>query len=148
VSRLSRETRLIVGRNFIETLILTAMQLELVAPSLELSESVVMRLEEELCAVAYSMPIIKQVYHRTILDIVGEMFPDLPKPDIKYCFAYETLKQWLLQHVGIVMGEKIKYMHTKDVDSWIRRTAIRICRTAIMSVFYKTSIVMIGVSHG
>jgi len=132
---------IIHGRNFVETLILTLTQYELVSPTLEVREFVTQRLEEELCGLAYSYPIIRNIYKATVLEILKEMFPELPSPELHGCFIYEKVLEWLKNHQHHILGPRAEFMPEPDVEKELRRIAIKVVRTAVMSAFYRCSMV-------
>ena len=140
---MSQPKPIIVGRNFIETLILTLTQYELVNPNIEVRERVTQRLEEELCALGYSIPFVVNSYRQTVARIIEQQFPDLPKPDLKGCFLYEQVLTWLNRHRVQIFEKQIEVLHLRDVDLKIKMIAVRIIRSAIMSVLYKCAIVSV-----
>lgn|GEM_PF-6732584 len=134
---------IIQGRNFIETLILSLTQYEISTPSLEVKESVTKKLEEEICALSYSIPFIKNFYHQTIYKIIEEMFPDIAKPEFKTCFAYDEVLDWARRHRTEIFKERNEILTIRDVERELRALTIKIIRTAIMAVVYKSSLVSV-----
>ena len=135
---------IIHGRNMVETLVLTYAQFELVSPSLEVREFVCQRLEEELCALSYSFPTLSRTYRETVARILGEMYPELPKPDLKGCFLYEQVVEWLKNHSYKIMKRNPELLPRRDVEREIRTTAIKVVRTAVMAALYGSAMVSVS----
>jgi len=140
---MSQKYPMILGRNFIETLVLTLISHELTSPNLEVSELITTKLEEELCSLSFSMPMITNMYREATLKVIEELMPDVPKPDLKGCFMFEQVKNWLYVNRHIVLEKRSELLHVKDIDRQLRYLSTKISRTAIMSVFYKCSLLTI-----
>ena len=137
------EPRLILGKNYVETLILTFEQFLLQNPGdLGLQEYIVKKLERVLCSIAYTVPHIRNVYHSKVREILGEMFPDLPKPDFKTCFVLGTLVEWMRSNRGdIIKMSELGVISMDEVNEKIRESAIDIIQTAIFSTLIEASII-------
>jgi len=132
---------IIHGRNFVETLILSLTQYEMINPSIEVREFVTVKLEEELCALSYSIPMLANIYREVVSDILNDLYPDLPRPELRGCFIYEQLLEWLRAHYHHILGERGDFMPERDVERELRRIAIKVIRSAIMAALYKSSMV-------
>lgn len=134
---------IIHGRNFVETLILSLTQYEMINPSIEVREYVTTKLEEELCGLSYSIPMIANIYREVVAKIVNELYPELPRPELRGCFLYDQLLEWLRAHYHHVLGERSDFMPERDIERELRRIAVKVIRTAIMAALYKCSMVSI-----
>ena len=134
---------IIQGRNFIETLILSMTQYELTNPGLETQELITRKLEEELCALSYSTPFIKNFYHETIKKLLTELYPDLPLPSFKSCFAFDDVLEWMNKHMDIILKEKSELITLRDAEKQVRQRCIHVVRTAIKATFYKAALVSV-----
>ncbi len=144
MSKQLREPRLVLGRNYVETLVLTFEQFQLFMPTLDVAEYIVKRLEETLCSIAYTLPYIKNVYHNKIMTILGEMFPDLPRPDFKSCFAYDTLVNWMKNNKNDIMKmSEMGLIPFEEMENKIKEMTIHIIRTAVISTLIETGIISI-----
>lgn len=137
---------IIHGRNMVETLILTYAQFELVTPSLEVREFVAQRLEEELCALGYSFPVLGRTYRDTVTKILSEMFPELPAPELRGCFLYDQVLDWLRSHKTRVLRRSPELMPRRDVERELRGIAIRVIRTAVMATLYGSAMASVSAS--
>jgi len=137
------EERIVLGRNFIESLVLTLIKHEINNPMLEVREAVTLELEEELCGLSYAFPPIINIYRESVTKVIKDMFPDIVLPDLKGCFLYEQVKRWIHMHRAEILERKGELMHLKDVERQERNLAIRIIRAAIMATLYKIGVVPI-----
>jgi len=137
------EERIVLGRNFIESLVLTLIKHEINNPSVEVREAVTTELEEELCGLSYAIPFIANIYRESVIRIIRDLFPDIALPDLRGCFIYEQVKQWIFAHRFEILEKRGELMHVKDIERQVKSLAIRITRSAIMSTLYKAGIVPI-----
>ncbi|RLG67000.1 hypothetical protein DRN93_05280 [archaeon] len=140
----AREPGLVLGRNYVETLILTYEQFQLLSPGLDIQEYIVVRLEELLCSIAYTSPHIKNIYHRKIWNILQEQYPDLPRPDLKSCFAYNRVKKWLDDNKKYVVETDLSLATMDTIQEYILKTAIQIIRTAVISTLMETGVIKLS----
>ena len=135
---------LIYGRNFVETLVLTLLYYELQQPDLPVREYIVMRLEEELCSLAMMNPQLEVYYREAVAGILDEMYPELPKPEFRGCFAYERVKAWLRGHEEKILEIERDLIEFRDVERRVREVAVRIIRTAILGVLHKVGVLSVA----
>jgi len=128
--------RIITGRNYVETLILTLMAIEMENPTLEARESITRRLEEELCSISSGMRFMKNMYKKLVYEKIEDEFKDVAKPDLDGCFLYEQVLNWIKENKNVLLGKKSIYMSKYDVDRAVREIALRIIRTSVMGAFY------------
>ncbi len=141
---LTRRQRLVLGKNFIETLILTLTQMELFeGADLDFKLAVTRKLEEELCAMSHVSHMLKNTYHEALLNLISEEFPDLPKPKLRSCFASRELEQWIDAYTDKIFSAELGFETTETIEVKKKELLIRLLRTAIMSAFYATGSVSI-----
>jgi hypothetical protein len=134
---------IIHGRNFIETLLLTLMHFELEHPSLEVEEYTARRLEEELCSVSYSIVVVRNFYHEMIRRMLSELYPDLPQPEFKSCFAMEEVMSWLSRNTRTILKEKSDLVTIRDAERHVKQLGVRIIRTALKAALYKAGMISV-----
>lgn len=134
--------RLVTGRNYIETLILTLTQLEFTAGlDMDSKLAVILRLEEELCALSMSHRILRNTYHSALLELIREEYPNLPPPEFKSCFASRALREWIDMHSSVIFGGSIHFGSAATLREGEKALLARLLRTAIMATFYSAGII-------
>jgi len=131
-------TRIVYGRNYVETLVLTLVQFELANP--DGSDIVVAKLEEELCSLAMVNPQLEVYYREAIARLLDEMFPELPKPNLRGCFQLEAVRRWLRANKHQILEAEKDMLKAQDVEKYLRSIAHKIVRTAVLGTLYKTGI--------
>jgi len=129
VGRVARGPRLIYGRSYFETLALTLRFMELTG-GVEVKESAVMLMEEEICALATVSGSFAEAYIENILKVIEREYPDLPRPEIKGCRAYWKVIEWVYTHLDKI-EEKIPQQYRNpdprkraaEIATWIARVA-------------------------
>ena len=135
-----REPRLILGRNYIETLILTMTQFELVAGSEKLEEFVVRRLEQELCARALVIQAIGNEYRKSLVKLLKMHYPDIPEPPLQGCFLIDQLYDYIIKNPHAFFGD-VSATRRTDVERAARRISIKFARSAIMAALFSAGMV-------
>lgn len=134
--------RLILGRNYIESLLLTLTQLEFsIGATLEDRLEYILRLEEEICALSMGSRVVRNEYHKALKELLGEEFPDLPKPTFRTCFASKALREWIDTYSEKIFGSTIYLGDSSSIEKGKRELLARLLRTAIMAALYNTGIV-------
>lgn len=117
--------RLIIGRNFIETLILTHEEMLLkYTPTEKLYESV-QSIEEVICALSLISPDIGDEYIKGVKHFFKLNIPYIPEPELKGCFLLEQVKEYLskfgsdvlMDRSTIGVEEKIKLLSARIVKA-------------------------------
>jgi len=130
--------RLVFGRNYVETLVLTLIQHELSNP--DTGDLVVAKLEEELCSLAMVNPQLEVHYREAITRLMDEMYPELPKPNLRGCFQLEAVKRWLRTQKRYILEAEKDILRVQDVEKYIKAIAHKIVKTAVLGTLYKTGI--------
>lgn len=130
-----RRERLVLGRNFVETLILTHEQMLLsVNPDPRqfvagIYESV-SRIEEVVCALALGRPAIADSYVRAVKLVISQAYPDLPEPELRGCFILDQVRDYMTRYAPRILGPGIHI----DVEQQIMYRAVRVVRSAQLHV--------------
>lgn len=136
-----QEKGILIGRTYVETLVLTLTQIEFSAPSTELLLRIVMRLEDEVCGISTIMPELKELYRRNLRVLSKEYFgKDLPIPEsiFERCNALENLLSYLLREPNVVVEGR--YV-TSVAEERIRMLVARLGRSAVLSAFYACGLI-------
>jgi len=137
----SRSQRIILGRNFVESLVLTLISIEFSAPpTLEHQESIVRRLEEEIVAIGTSLPLALNTYRDIVVAILKEEFPDLIPPEEQLkskAYLFDVVAQWIDANLHHILGDQVRVMHPRDRVRFVKKKTIQIIRTAVQATLYK-----------
>lgn len=137
----SGEGRILLGRTYIETLVLTLTQIEFTMPSADVLLRIVMRLEDEVCGLGVIIPQLKDVYRRNLKQLSKDYFGrDLPVPDniFERCNAIENLLGYLLKDPNVVVEGR--YV-TSVAEEKIKTLVARLGRSAVLSAFYACGLI-------
>ncbi len=135
---------LIHGRNYIETLLLTFTQYELMNRSLDVMEFIVKRLEEEIVALSYAIPYIRNLYRDYVRNLLEKEFRDLPLPDLDESdYLYDQVLGWMYRHAKQILGSRYNALTESERRNNLRALCVRIVRTALMATLYKCGLVSI-----
>lgn len=132
---------LVLGRTYIETLILTLTEREIEAVEPDELIRIARRLEDEVCALSISMPFIKTLYANALTTLVKEMFGKdlvLPPELFDRCMIIDGLLEYLTQNPNLVL--KSRYPSTDAINK-IKNIIAHIAISAIHSVFYMTNMI-------
>ena len=133
---------LIHGKNYVETLLLTLTQFEMMNPKLDVREYIVKRLEEEVVALSRAIPYIKNIYRDFVKEILEKEFRDIPLPDLTQSdYLYDIVLDWMKRNAQYILREAYFVMYPTQREERLREQAIRIVRTALMATLYKCGIV-------
>ncbi len=133
---------LIHGKNYVETLLLTLTQFEMMNPKLDVREYIVKRLEEEVVALSRAIPYIKNIYRDFVKEILEKEFRDIPLPDLTQSdYLYDIVLDWMKRNARYILREAYFVMYPTQREERLREQAIRIVRTALMATLYKCGIV-------
>lgn len=136
-----RQPGLILGSNYIETLVLTFEQFLLHSNDLDTQEYIVLRLEELVCSIGLYMPFIVNSYHSKILSIIQSMYSDIPYPELNYCYAYNTLLKWAMDNTKEILGTESNIVPVDQAQEKLKQQIIRITRTAILSTLMEAGFI-------
>lgn len=136
-----RQPGLVLGSNYIETLVLTFEQFLLHSNDIETQEYIVLRLEEIVCSIGLYMPFIVNSYHSKILRIISNMYSDIPQPEFHYCYAYNTLLKWALNNSKEILGLQNSMVTVDQAEEMLKQQIIRIVRTAILSTLMEAGFI-------
>lgn len=142
----SVERALLYGRNYIETLVLTLTNYELLNPSLDVQEYITKRLEYELQAIALSYPYIAKIYKEYVLRRFRETYPEIPEPNITNMNVYNTILDHLHKHKKSVIKNP-RGLRPGDLDKKLKQLAIDIVKPSILAVLYKARFLSLGSSR-
>ena len=132
------ESFLVFGRNFVETVILTFIKMEMAHPDVKVAERVIRWLEDEVvCALGLANPVVSNVYREMTLKIIDEMFPDLPKPELTGCFIYDQVMLWVDKYWNEIYPKFYQSVKPHERDTQVMNIAIRIIRRALFATLYK-----------
>lgn len=135
---------IVIGRNYIETLILTLTKIEFMSPTTDMLIRIVLRLEDEICALSSIIPEAKTLYQSTFKNMVKEYFgKTLPIPDTLItdrCNICQTILEYLLQNPSIVVEGR--YL-SSETEEKIKSYIARIGRASIFSTFYALGLIKI-----
>ena len=132
---------IIPGRNYIETLLLTLTQIELLYPNLE--EYIVKRLQYEIEGLSLAYPNILNIYKKNVIDRFKEEFKDIPVPALRKYSIYEQLVEHLLKYKYKILG-KNTVIHPEEAEKKIREVCIRIVRAAIHATLYEAGLIKVS----
>lgn len=138
---MDEETRILVGRNYIETLLLTLTRVEFTYTSTDTLVRIVLRLEDEVCALSTIMEEVKQVYGNTFKAMIKEYFgKDLPLPSnlFERCNIVYNVLEYLSRNPGVALEGR--YL-TSEAEEKIKNIVARIGRASIFSTFYTLGLV-------
>lgn len=139
-----RRERILIGRTYIETLLLNLTQIEFTNPSPDVMVRIVSRLEEEVCALSTIIPEVKTMYGRKYRELVKEYFGrDLPIPDniFEQCFIIENLLNYLLRNPSMVLEHK-RFLST-EADKYIKSIVARLGKSAALLSFYACGLIKV-----
>ncbi len=142
----SVERALLYGRNYIETLVLTLTNYELLNPSLDVQEYITKRLEYELQAIALSYPYIAKIYKEYVLRRFRETYPDIPEPNITNMNVYNTILDHLRKHKKTIIKNP-RSLRPGDLDKKLKQLTIDIVKPSILAVLYKARFLSLGYSR-
>ena len=74
------------------------------------------------------------------------MFPELPAPELRGCFLYDQVLDWLRSHKTRVLRRSPELMPRRDVERELRGIAIRVIRTAVMATLYGSAMASVSAS--
>lgn len=126
-------SRLIRGRNFIETLILTHEELLLKSSPVEKLYESVQSIESLICAFSLISPDVAEEYAKGVKYFLRMNLPHVPEPELKGCFILEQLKNYLLSFGPSVLTEKT----SMGVDEKIKLLSAMIVKSSQYYVFIK-----------
>jgi len=130
--------RLVMGRNFIETIILTLEQYVLRNPGLDSETYRAQRLEAEVCRFAGAYPVVERFYHDYIYERLEKEFPDLPRPEFRSCRVYSTLYDWIMDnHPEWSRLIKRGYGTREQWDEEVRKIVNEIVTDAVLATLTK-----------
>jgi len=138
-----KEPRLVLGRNYVETLILTHEQYILEAPTLEILEYITMREEELLCSIAMVQQYIMNSYHDKIHQMIQQQHPEIPYSNPNTCFTYRHLLDWMKRNKDRILGSRKDIITPQTIEEELKRMAMRIVRTAVLSTLMESGIIRI-----
>lgn len=136
---------LILGRTYIETLILTLTEREIEAVDPEELIRIARRLEVEVCALSINMPFLKTLYANALKTLVKEMFGKdlaLPSELFERCMMIDGLLDYLTQNPRLVLRERSP---STDATDKIKSIIARLAISAIHSIFYTTNMIKLEV---
>lgn len=136
--------RMIIGRSYIETLIINLTQIEFSTQDPDVIIRIVSRLEEEVCGLSTSIPELKIIYTSRFKELIKEYFGhDLPIPDSIFskCFIIENMLEYLLRNPYVVLGEK-RYI-TTEAERRIKNIVGRLSKSALLVALYSTGLIKV-----
>lgn len=137
--------RILIGRTYIETLILTLTQFEFLQPDPDLMIRIAERLEIEVCALSTIMNSVKTYYANSLKQLIKEVFGkdiSLPTDMFNKCMIVESLMNYLISNPDIVFDTRLT---TTDASNKIKNMVARIAISAIHSAFYQSKLIRIEV---
>ena len=139
----SVERALVYGRNYVETLVLTLTNYELLNPSIDVQEYITKRLEYELQAISLSYPYIARIYREYVIKRFKDTYPELPEPNITSTNIYDTIKDHLRKYRRQIIKNP-RSIRPGDLDKLIRQRTIDIVKPSIIAVLYKARFLSLG----
>ncbi|MEM2569225.1 MAG: hypothetical protein QXT67_04725 [Candidatus Bathyarchaeia archaeon] len=136
---------LILGRTYIETLILTLTEREIEAVEPDELIRIAERLEIEVCALSINMPSLKTLYANALKTLIKEIFGrdlTLPPEIFERCMIVDGLLEYLTQNPKLVLQGR--YSSTDAVNK-IKSIIARLAISAIHSIFYTTNMIKLEV---
>ena len=133
--------RLVVGRNYVETLLLTFTQIELMEGDVDTRLALTLRIEEEICALSQVSRVLRNEYHKALAELLREEFPDLPVPEFRECFASKKLREWVELYGDKIFKGRYWVEPTSELEKAKKELLARLLRTALMSALYATGTV-------
>lgn len=127
------QARLIRGRNFIETLILTHEEMLLKTTPVEKLYESVQSIETLICAFSLISPDIADEYAKGVKYFMRMNLPHIPEPELKGCFILDQVKNYLLGFGSSALTEKT----TMGVDEKIKLLSAMIVKASQYYVFIK-----------
>ncbi|MEM1913973.1 MAG: hypothetical protein QW067_12605 [Thermofilaceae archaeon] len=137
------EERIVIGRNYIETLLLTLTKIEFTSPSVDVLVRIVVRLEDEVCGLSTLMEDVRNVYTRTFKKMLKEYFgKDLPLPDSLFekCNVVQNALDYLLKNPNVAVEGR--YL-TSVAEEKIKTTVARIGRASIFATLYSLGLIKV-----
>lgn len=137
------EERIIIGRNYIETLLLTLTKIEFSSPTIDTLIRIVLRVEDEICGLSMVMDEVKNVYTKTFKKMIKEYFgKDLPLPDTLFerCNVIQGALEYLLKNPSVAVEGK--YL-TSVAEEKIKTTVARIGRATIFATLYSLGLIKV-----
>lgn len=134
---------IVVGRNYIETLVLTLTKIEFTAPSTDILVRIVLRLEDEVCALSSVVPEAKAIYLETFRRMLKEYFgKSLPVPEtlMDRCNICQSMLEYLLQNPSVVVeGRHL----SSETEEKIKSGVARVGRASIFTTFYVLGLIKV-----
>ncbi len=133
--------RLVLGRNFIESMILTLLAIEFSSPpTLEQQEAIARRMETEVAAIATWIPSAQAEYVNNVIKILRREFPMLRPPEREFrkkLYLFDEVFNWIMRNLHNILGDQVRVMHPRDKERFAKIKTITIIRTAVQATLYK-----------
>jgi len=144
VRKMSQRTdkfSIILGRNYIETLLLTLTQFEIAYPNIQ--EYIVKRLQYEIEGLSLSYPSILKIYHKNVIKRFKDTYQDIPVPELRSFDVYDQIVEHLKKYKSKILPKRAS-IHPEEAEKKIREVACRIIRSAIHATLYETGIIKVS----
>ena len=140
--------RLTLGRNYVETLVLSLMNLEYQSlgsgRESEVAVYVARTLEEAVCSLGYVDEFVRTTYVKSLQRVFKGMFPDIPEPSWDSCYNFEKLVEHLWDYRGRVLGVSPDLLTRSEKTRKIAPLAAKVVRTAVIGTFAKLGLITMG----
>lgn len=141
---MSEDERIIRGRTYIETLILTLTQIEFQSTDPDVLFKIASRLEVEICALSVVMPELHYYYAMSLRQLIKTEFGrDIALPDELFdrCSILAGILEYLSENPKYVLEGRFT---TTDALARIKTVLSRIAISAIHATFYRAGMIRIS----
>jgi hypothetical protein len=104
------------------------------------SEVATEALEDIVCSLGLSFPVVRNFYRYYILEQLREAYPRLPEPEIRGCHVYRLLIDHFKIHQEEVLGDQAQRLSYQDADRYLRTLVSTIVRSAALAALFKAGL--------
>jgi len=138
------EERIIFGRTYIETLMLTIRFLEIRTRDVDALINIALRLEEEICGLIFSFPELGDLFRGIIMEILEKEFPEIPRPEIKGCRVFDRIFTWVATNINNILSAEAYSRSSGDILTIEKNITLWIVRSAQQAFLFRAGLLTVS----